>query len=63
MIRVVEKVADAVQTSWRLPRALLQQIDEIAKKENVSKTQLVIGWIRYGIADYKAHGLEKVRVG
>ena len=60
MIKLKEKSGEKEMASFRLPSKLLRRLEEIAKKENVAKVQLLEGWIRAGIADYEVNGVEKI---
>lgn len=60
LIVVREKSGKKVMASFRIDEDLLKELVRIAKKENVAKVQLLEGWLRAGIEDYRANGIKKV---
>ena len=60
LITVRERSGPKEMASFRLLSALLRELERISKTENVAKVELLEGWMRTGIEDYKTNGLRKV---
>lgn len=59
---VIEKSRKRVMASFRLNPDLLMELGRIAEGENVTRIQILEGWIRAGIDNYRRSGLTKVNV-
>lgn len=59
-LTVKAKGGKKVMASFRISEELVRELEKIVKEEGVEKIDVVEGWFKAGVADYKKNGLVKI---